>query len=181
MPFQKGHPNYLIHHTEETKRKISKIRKGKKHSEKTKKKMSDTKKRQHIIPVNSFKKNHIPWIKGKKHTEKSNLKNSEAHKGKIPWNKGKPHLAVRGEKHPKWKGGITPINKGIRQTLEYKEWAKNVYKKDYWSCKICGKKCEKKDIVAHHIKSFNDFPELRFIIDNGITLCRSCHRKIHYN
>lgn len=36
-----------------------------------------------------------------------------------------------------------------------------------------------KDIVAHHLKLFSEFPELRFSVDNGIVLCRSCHKKIH--
>ena len=33
--------------------------------------------------------------------------------------------------------------------------------------------------VAHHLKTFKDYPELRFDVDNGQTLCRSGHKKVH--
>lgn len=82
-----------------------------------------------------------------------------------------------GENHHDWKNGISGEFKKIRATEEYKVWQKEVYKRDGWTCRICSNK--PKDIVAHHIKSFADYPELRFIVNNGITFCRSCHAKIH--
>jgi predicted restriction endonuclease len=81
-----------------------------------------------------------------------------------------------GERNWNWKGGINIENKRIKASLEYHIWRNEVYRKDNWTCRLCG---NKKQIVAHHLKLFSEFPELRFSIDNGITLCRSCHWKIH--
>ncbi len=67
----------------------------------------------------------------------------------------------------------------IRQTLEYRLWREAVYKKDKYHCVMCKKHCQKKDIVAHHIKSFSQYPEFRFDVNNGITLCRKCHFILH--
>ena len=89
--------------------------------------------------------------------------------------------AKTGERSSQWKGGISPLNYEIRQSNEYNEWRNNVYQKDYWHCQICGKHCGNKDIIAHHIKSFSEYPNLRFKISNGITLCRNCHAKIHHH
>lgn len=57
-----------------------------------------------------------------------------------------------------------------------KTWAKNVKKRDKYSCKKCG---SKKQITAHHILPWRDHPNQRFNINNGITLCRECHLKVH--
>lgn len=35
------------------------------------------------------------------------------------------------------------------------------------------------DLHAHHIKSYKEFPELRYDVNNGITLCGICHREHH--
>ena len=35
------------------------------------------------------------------------------------------------------------------------------------------------DLHAHHIKAFKDNEELRYDVNNGITLCSQCHRKWH--
>ena len=81
------------------------------------------------------------------------------------------------EKHWNWKGGITEATARLRQTPEYHEWRRKVYARDRWTCQNCGDKT--RNLVAHHLKSFRDFPEFRFEVSNGITLCRPCHKQIH--
>ncbi len=102
---------------------------------------------------------------------------SEFKKGHKSLRKGKKFLEICGSKHWNWKGGVTSITDVIRNSVEYNTWRKEVYKRDYWTCKICDVK--QRFPVAHHIKSFKHFPEDRFDIDNGVTLCRSCHIKVH--
>ena len=93
--------------------------------------------------------------------------------GLIPWNKGKPYLKIRGKNHPHWKGGITPINHAIRCSLGYKQWRKSVFERDNYTCQEC--RIRGGELHADHIKPFALFPELRFEIENGRTLCKACH------
>ena len=80
-----------------------------------------------------------------------------------------------GEKGSNWQGGITPINAKIRNSNEYRLWREAVFKRDNWTCVNCKKVGG--DLEAHHIKEFSKYPELRFNINNGITLCCECHKK----
>jgi len=64
-----------------------------------------------------------------------------------------------------------------RNTKEYKNWRRSVFERDNFTCAECKQKGGK--LEAHHIKSFKKYPKLRYKIDNGITLCRLCHRKLH--
>jgi 5-methylcytosine-specific restriction endonuclease McrA len=48
------------------------------------------------------------------------------------------------------------------------------FERDHYTCLVCGEVGGR--INAHHIKSFKDYPELRFEVDNGITLCINCHK-----
>lgn len=61
---------------------------------------------------------------------------------------------------------------------QYKKWRKQVYVRDGYTCKMCG---AKKKLEAHHIKLWAHFPELRFDVNNGITLCKKCHKEITGN
>ena len=107
---------------------------------------------------------------GQKRSSEFRKKLSKAHKGmKKPWVKG--HF---GEKNPHWKGGITPIHEAIRRSKEYKLWRDAVKKRDGYKCIWCGLN---KKLEADHIKPFCDYPELRFAIDNGRTLCNECHKR----
>ncbi len=97
-------------------------------------------------------------------------------KGNIPHNKGKKH-SYCGEKHWNWKGGVTKANKYERQRLGqlaiYKDWRMSVFLRDNFTCQFCGLRGVY--LEAHHIKRWCDYPELRFDIDNGVTLCKDCH------
>ncbi len=86
-----------------------------------------------------------------------------------------------GSNHWNWKGGRTGEIRLLRQSEEYKEWRDAVFRRDNWTCQNpeCGYKGHK--IVAHHIKNFEEYPEFRYDVDNGQTLCRACHKKLHYN
>ena len=99
---------------------------------------------------------------------------SKKHKENISKAKiGKPRLNLRGENHPNWKGGITPIKTKLRNSLEYEEWRKKVFERDLYTCQDCGEIGNY--LHADHIKSFSEYPKLRFDIHNGRTLCVDCH------
>lgn len=128
--------------------------KGKKHTEETKRKMSETSKK-----VGKGK-----WTKGRITSEETRKKISEANfkRFKNP------------ENHPRWQGGKTPAGTKIRNSKEYVIWRKSVFERDDWTCIWCGIKGGK--LNADHIKPFALFPELRLAIDNGRTLCETCHK-----
>jgi len=84
----------------------------------------------------------------------------------------------RGRLNPKWKeDAIHRWRASFHHTYEYKSWRKQVFQRDGYSCKACGKPSNG-DIQAHHIQPLEFSPELIFDVANGITLCRKCHRSI---
>lgn len=97
----------------------------------------------------------------------------------IPKNRIANSLRQQGEKSYKWKGGITPASKALRNSIHFKLWREAVFARDNWTCQSCHKRGGTIQLHPHHIKSFADFPELRFAIDNGQTLCSVCHQTEH--
>lgn len=168
--------------TEETKKKIGKANSisllGKKPWNKGL--TSETDKRVAYDRPATFKKGMKAWNKGKKSEyvawnkgKKLSLEHIESLKGKRP--------KASGENNHNWKGGITEINNHIRTSFEYKLWRTSVFERDNYTCIWCGDCCHKGkgktvELHADHIKPFAQYPELRFAIDNGRTLCVTCHR-----
>jgi len=76
-----------------------------------------------------------------------------------------------------WKGGLTAKNQKIRHSIEYRLWREAVFARDNWTCQKTGIRGGK--LHPHHIKNFAKYPELRFAIDNGITLSEQSHKEFH--
>ena len=159
---------------------------------------------QHYSLETEFRKGNTPWNKGKRniYSKKTIRKMSQRKKGKPSWNKGlkglqiawnkglkgfnkgihrsietrrKMSIGKMGIKNYRWKGGVAVESKRIRKTLEYRLWREAVFKRDCWTCVFCGQKGGR--LEPDHIKPFALYPELRFAIDNGRTLCKSCNKK----
>lgn len=90
--------------------------------------------------------------------------------------KNKMSEARKGDKHWNWKGGITPENRAARTTSGQLEWVRKVKERDDFTCQICYERGVY--LHSHHILSFANFPKLRNVLDNGITLCEKCHRLV---
>ena len=65
-----------------------------------------------------------------------------------------------------------------RRSSKYRAWKSSVLERDGYQCQRCG---SKRDLCVHHIKPFADYPEMRYSLKNGITLCKECHRMEHRN
>lgn len=147
-----------------------------------------------------FKKGHIPWHKGKKTPQLSGKNNSNWKGGEVWKNcaycRKEYHCRpVRADKskccsiscHNKlmptyrnvWNKGTAKIsteNELVRKSSKYKKWRKSVFERDKYLC-VIGLEKHGRRLNADHIKPFAFFPELRFELSNGRTLCVECHRK----
>lgn len=83
---------------------------------------------------------------------------------------------VTGDKNPNWKGGITGERQAFYSSIEWKQAAQQVWKRDRATCQRCGDKSG--DCHIHHIVSFA-VKELRMELSNLVLLCKECHHWVH--
>lgn len=60
---------------------------------------------------------------------------------------------------------------------EYRQWRKDILKRDKKICQMPGCKSRSR-LQVHHIEKWSTASSLRFDLSNGITLCRNCHESI---
>jgi len=92
------------------------------------------------------------------------IANSEGHKGENHWN---------------WQGGKTRKRQKAMNRWEYRQWREKVFERDNYTCQMCGIKSGsgiRVYLQADHIKPWCLYPQLRYNIDNGRTLCLECHK-----
>lgn len=83
-----------------------------------------------------------------------------------------------GENNPRYNSELTEDDREIRRcTPEYVLWRSSVFKRDNYICQCCNK--DTHDNNAHHLYSWNKYRELRYDINNGVTLCGNCHKLFH--
>lgn len=82
----------------------------------------------------------------------------------------------KGENNPNWIDGGKHEDylNHLRKSEEWKNWREHVFQRDNYTCQLCGEKGL--ELHPHHILQKCDYPDLIFEVDNGITLCKDCHR-----
>lgn len=145
----------------------------------------------HNKGIKGWMQGHIGYMLGKKHSKETKRKMSKAKKNFIPWNKGKICPQISGANKPNWKGGVTFIAMQIRKHFLYRQWRSDIFTRDEFTCQECNQRGGR--LHAHHIKTFSSilqFYEITtlnealeceelFNINNGVTLCKKCHKKLH--
>lgn len=122
----------------------------------------------------------VPWNKGRKFPSKANLVTKICNCCKSTY-KVRPYrkeiakycsdkcARIMRNEHK------SPINKVIRRSKKYKIWRESIFKRDGYTCLHCG--IRGTELNADHILPFSLYPEFRFDVNNGRTLCVPCHRK----
>ena len=156
-------------------------------------------------PETQFKAGFIPWNKGKtglwKHTEVWKKETTE--RLKHQWASGKRQIVknlkplsrhsketiekmkvinsakawkTAGENNYRWIKDRTKVKIGDRVLNDprRKQWTRSVFHRDNFRCKSENHDCKGR-LEAHHILTWKEHPELRYDVNNGITLCHHHH------
>jgi hypothetical protein len=84
------------------------------------------------------------------------------------------------ERHQCWNHNLTQEERELSQNRwrlpETREWKQKVMERDNYTCPLSGKRG---NFNVHHIESWKSNKELRFDVNNGITLWEPLHRLFH--
>jgi hypothetical protein len=136
----------------------------------------------------TFVKGTPPWNKGRHLSDdaRQRLRVASLRRGaRPPSRRGIPNTEEQkekirashsGTKHYKWITDRSQLVKSDKKHLDgqYRGWMFAVKERDGWKCKISNADCSGR-IEAHHILKWSEYVELRYDINNGITLCRHHH------
>lgn len=157
------------------------MRKGQKHSVESLRKIKENNARRgkkfiftetHRENLSKANKGQIPWVKGKKQSKDHIAKRVQA---RIANGTNPKITAPRGASHYLYKINRDELKKdGKRNDSAHRDWTREVKRRDGWHCRIADQDCAGR-MEAHHILSWHDFPELRYKLNNGITLCHFHH------
>ena len=90
-------------------------------------------------------------------------------------------LSNRGENHSSWNHELTKEDRensyNRSHTPDNRLWREAAYNRDGHTCQCCN--IRGGSLEAHHIDSWKDHKDDRFNIDNGVTLCETCHKAYH--
>lgn len=85
---------------------------------------------------------------------------------------------ISGSKSHLYNARLTEEHRSLwRSSLRLREWRSAIFKRDNFTCDICLSRGE--TMNAHHLDSWAHYPDRRFDLTNGVSLCRACHHAFH--
>ena len=163
-------------HSWETREKISLALKGKSKSEEHKKKLSIVHKGIKFSLERIRKmKGRIAWNKGLKGC--NGIKAGFQKDNRYGYKKCSDETIKKrsGENAYQWIEDRSKLRRQDRRDNPlYGEWRIKVWTRDNFRCRIINGDCKGR-IEAHHILGWAEYPELRYEVNNGVTLCHAHH------
>lgn len=129
-----------------------------------------------------------PWARPSKLAIENSIKNKPKGENHYLFGKKRPLTlewrkkigdSNKGEKNGRWISDRSKLKTSGNSNLDrrssaYSNWRREVWKRDNFKCKINNSNCLGR-LETHHILGWTEYPELRYDINNGITLCHAHH------
>lgn len=89
-----------------------------------------------------------------------------------------PNYGRKGINHPSYKLDKPDNERQGKRLIEgYSDFVKDVMERDNYACKSCGSRGGYLNV--HHLNSYHWDKVNRINVNNGITLCKECHKNFH--